>query len=169
MNRFQNSWLGHHFTSSSHWGMSNVYHQLHGRWWIRATWNTRKQLHPVGGALSSDWSGNIFITVLYGEIVFSHALDRKFWLNIKKIFINNHYKTIYVAIRTECSSCRVNCKCLKIAFTKGLQIWNSLSFTTKSKYCRSSNKNSSLHQKSCHFYLTPKVSNENQLWRKLLA
>ena len=55
------------FTSSSHWRMSNVYHQLHCRWWIRETWDTWKQLHPVGGALSSDWSGNFLIMVVYGR------------------------------------------------------------------------------------------------------
>ena len=29
----------------------------------------------------------------------SHALDRKFWLNFKKILIDNHYNTLYHGIR----------------------------------------------------------------------
>ena len=36
---------------------------------------------------------------------FSHTLYRKFWFDfLKKVLIDNHYKTIYEPVRSECSS-----------------------------------------------------------------
>ena len=38
--------------------------------------------------------------------LFSRDLDRKFWLNfkIRKLLIDNHYKTIFGSVRMVCSS-----------------------------------------------------------------
>ena len=39
--------------------------------------------------------------------LFSHSLDRKFWLNEQKMFFaDKHYKTIYGQVRSACFSCR---------------------------------------------------------------
>ena len=65
-------------------------------------------IHPVGRALSSDWSENCFVIVVFMEKTFVVPLDRKFWLRMKNNFlIDNHYKTIYGLVRIECSPCRV--------------------------------------------------------------
>ena len=39
-------------------------------------------IHPAGRALTSDWCANSFIMASM-RTFFSHALDRKFWLNLK--------------------------------------------------------------------------------------
>ena len=41
------------------------------------------------------------------ENYFNRALDRKFWLNLKK---TSHYKIICQPVRSECSFCRVSFK-----------------------------------------------------------
>ena len=65
-------------------------------------------IHLVGRALSSDWSENTFVIVVFMEKTFVVPLDRKFWLRMKNNFlIDNHYKTIYGLVRIECSPCRV--------------------------------------------------------------
>ena len=61
----------------------------------------------AGRAFYFDWIINSFIMVVY-ENVFSYVMDRKFWLNLKKVLINNHYKIIKRPVRSECSSCRVS-------------------------------------------------------------
>ena len=57
------------------------------------------------------------------ESFFSHALQRKFWLKLKPILIDNHYKTIYRAGRSECFSWKL-CEKLNGVFPKCN--WNSV-------------------------------------------
>ena len=38
-------------------------------------------LHTAETVLTSDWSENSFVEIVYEKIFFSRALDRKFWLN----------------------------------------------------------------------------------------
>ena len=60
-------------------------------------------LHRAFYARTSDWLENSFIIVVY-ENFFSYALDRKFWLNLKIILIDNHFKTILESVRSVCPS-----------------------------------------------------------------
>ena len=61
-------------------------------------------LYPAGRALTSDWSVDSFAIVVYENIFF---VVRKFWPNLKKNLIDNHYKTICGPVRSYCSSCRM--------------------------------------------------------------
>ena len=42
------------------------------------------KVHPAGRALTSHWSVNSFIMVVYKKQNFGHASNRKFWLHLKK-------------------------------------------------------------------------------------
>ena len=64
-----------------------------------------KELHLAGRALTSDWSVNSFVMVIY-ENFFNLTLGRKFWLIFKKILIDTHNKTMCGSVRNECSSYR---------------------------------------------------------------
>ena len=72
-------------------------------------WIPKLHKHPAVKALTSDWSINCFIMVVYEKTFCSRALDRTFWLNFKNILTDNHYKSLYrqVKVRSECSSWRV--------------------------------------------------------------
>ena len=62
--------------------------------------------HPAGTALTFDWSVCSFMMVVcenYLVVLWTENSDR----NIKKIFIDNHYKSIPGPVRSEYSSCRV--------------------------------------------------------------
>ena len=54
--------------------------------------------------------------------IFSHYLDRIFWLNCKIVLIDNHYKSICAPVRSECSSCRV---IMQLKFTCNSD-WNNI-------------------------------------------
>ena len=59
--------------------------------------------HPAARVLTSDWS---VLMVVYGKNV--QKFSRNFLSKARKyFFIDNHYKTIFQAVRTECGSCRV--------------------------------------------------------------
>ena len=59
--------------------------------------HTKKFLIQSEDCLYCSYTVNIFI----------RPLDKKFWLNEKKILINNHYKIIYEQVRIYWSSCGV--------------------------------------------------------------
>ena len=59
-----------------------------------------KDLQPADWTLTSDWSINNFIMVVYEKKI-SVTSDRKFWPNLK------NYDIIYGSVRTKCSSCTV--------------------------------------------------------------
>ena len=42
------------------------------------------------------------------DTFFGRALDRKFWMNYEKNFIDNYYKTIYGSVRSAYSSSTVH-------------------------------------------------------------
>ena len=79
----------------------------------------------AGRTLSSVWSVNSFTMVVY-ENIFIHVLDRKFLLKLKRILIDNHYKTIYGLVGPECSSCRVLFNIARNYAQYGFQVHNSL-------------------------------------------
>ena len=77
-------------------------------WQKCVSWKTR--VHGRARAHNSDWYKNSFIMVVYENIFLklsqnflSKARLKKF-SRLKKILIDNHYKTIFVSVRMACSS-----------------------------------------------------------------
>ena len=73
--------------------------------------------HDEGRTSHSDWYENSFVMVVYEKLflMFSQNFLSKTW--VKKIFlIDNHYKTILVSVRIECSSPTV-CTCWYLCIT----------------------------------------------------
>ena len=60
--------------------------------------------HPVGRTLTTDWSANSFIMAVYENIFFKVKSAFSVQSTTKKIPIDNHYKTPYRPVRSECSS-----------------------------------------------------------------
>ena len=68
--------------------------------------------HPAGRTLISDWSLNSFIIVVYENILY---FEQKILAELQHFFLaENHYKTIYGPVRSECSSYRMNEGCIEL-------------------------------------------------------
>ena len=63
---------------------------------------TMASSHGVWRALTSDWSENSFVMLIYQKFLFSRSLENSDWTK-KKSLIDSHYKTIYRSVRMACS------------------------------------------------------------------
>ena len=77
--------------------------------------------HPAGTAFSSDWSKNNFKWLYEKKIFLKFSQNFLSNTGLKNFLTDNHYKTIYGPVRSECSSCRV------------IQYWRSLSSGYRSR------------------------------------